>query len=97
LSLTEGLLHNLGVLHRQALVSLSMLEDCLPMIQHPYIRGLIPEFLEFERSLYSLLVSEGGEYISTSEGLLFGTLNSVLNAESPDIFVQNLLAYSLNR
>jgi hypothetical protein len=95
LSAAEAILQNLELLNQQFVTSMTMLDELLPYLEHTFIEALIPEFIEFERNMYSQLVSEGGEYIETSKRLLLSTLNNVLSAESPILFVQSLLAQSL--
>lgn len=95
LNAADAILQNLILIHGQFITSMTTLDELLPYIEHKFINALIPEFIEFERSMYSQLVSEGGEYIETSKKLLLSTLNNVLSAESPLSFVQVLLAQSL--
>jgi hypothetical protein len=85
---------NLLFLNRQLNTSLSTLKDLLPRIEHPYIAAMLSNFLEFQRSIYSLMVGEGGEYVGARETLLLNGLEAILNAEYPTVFIDRLLAQS---
>jgi hypothetical protein len=86
--------HNLLFLNRQLNVSLTTLKQALSPIEHPYIAGMMSNFLEFQRSIYSLMVGEGGEYVGARETLLLNGLTQILNAEYPMVFIDRLLAQS---
>lgn len=88
--------HNLLFLNRQLTLSLNTLKDALSPIEHPYIGAMISNFLEFQRSIYSVMVGEGGEYVGARETLLLNGLEQILNAEYPLVFIDRLIVQSFN-
>lgn len=86
--------YNLLFLNRQWNTSLRMLQKLLPLTEHPYVAGMLSNFLEFQRSIYSLMVGEGGEYVGARETMLLNGLETILNAEYPTVFIDRMLTQS---
>ena len=93
----EEFIHrNLMFANNQLCISSRVLEDTLPIIAHPYLIGLLANLIEFHCRMYTMISTDGGEWIKTDAKWISNTLRSILLTADASIFIGALLVQSTN-